>query len=67
MTDLRDGINSLADEARSAAEKIADQAHDEGKVIAIEFHQIARKAGAKVKDAEETTEIILKLVDRGKL
>ena len=55
MTDLRDRLNTLADEARTSAGQIAEEAHDEGKAAVVELHQITRKVGGKVKEAAEET------------
>jgi len=63
MTDLRDRINTLADEGRSVAKELADEACDDGKAVVVELHQISRKGSERVKEAEATTEKTLKLVD----
>jgi hypothetical protein len=63
MTDLRNRIDTLAEEGRSVAKELADEARDDAKAVVVELHQIGRKAAERVKEAEATTVKTLKLVD----
>ena len=63
MEELHDRLNTLADEARSAAEKSAEEGRDERDSAVVELHQIGRKRREMVKDAAATTAPNLRLME----
>ncbi|HET9292725.1 MAG TPA: hypothetical protein VFO06_00405 [Gemmatimonadales bacterium] len=52
MIDARDRFDALADEARSAAKRIAAEARDGGRADRLELHQIARRSSERVQESE---------------
>ena len=52
MIDARDRFDALADEARSAAKRIAAETRDGGRADGLELHQIARRGSERVHEAE---------------
>jgi hypothetical protein len=51
MTDARDSFDALAEEARSAARRIAAEPRDGSRADVVELHQIARRGGERVQEA----------------
>lgn len=52
MTDARDRFDALADEARSAAKRIAAETRDGVRADGLELHQITRRGSERVHEAE---------------
>lgn len=52
MIDARDRFDALADEARSAARRIANEMRDGGRADVLELHQIARRGTDTVQESE---------------
>lgn len=52
MTDARDRFDALADEARSAAKRIAAETRDGGRADRLELHHIARRGSERVQESE---------------
>jgi hypothetical protein len=52
MIDAHDRFDALADEARSAAKRIAAGTRDGSRTDGLELHQIFRKGSERVHEAE---------------
>jgi hypothetical protein len=52
MTDARDRFDALADEARSAAKRIAAGTRDGGRADGRELHPITRRGIERVQESE---------------